>query len=227
MLNRLSSRWAESSLVRNFLIIGWVILVIIPLRCALTFSCNTDAGGFWELVIAGVGLPIVVIQLYQLRSTIQKQQWRPEIHVGLFQDSFNFADVNTREVLPNKAILNLNARRKVSYALVIQNRGKLVSRFVKIHLELCQMGEGVFPPQINFRKETGHNYFVASNREDYVFRGDSNWHIYPLDFEHFVIEMVPHSNDTAAHRQYQFRCTVWAEGLSPPTTQELQVIVVD
>ncbi len=59
-----------------------------------------------------------------------------------------------------------------------------------------------------------------------MFRGGSDWIIYPHDFEPFKMEIIPHTHDSTEKRLYQFTCTVWSEGLEDSTTtQEFEVII--
>ncbi len=71
----------------------------------------------------------------------------------------HFSDIDTNQPLPT----TINLTRKSSdmfLALVVKNKGELVARFVKIHLELINMGEGTLSPGIKFKKTEGSQNFL-------------------------------------------------------------------
>ncbi|MEM8863854.1 MAG: hypothetical protein AAGD96_36560, partial [Chloroflexota bacterium] len=70
------------------------------------------------------------------------------------------------------------------------------------------------------------NFFYAENSgKDYIFRGSESWMIYPCDYEQLTLNLLFSEPEHDKKKSFQLRCTVWAEGLSSPVTQNLEILV--
>ncbi|RMG71771.1 MAG: hypothetical protein D6711_14555 [Chloroflexi bacterium] len=182
----------------------WLLLSLIPLYCAINFTCDPDAGSFWALFLQAVAVPVLLFELYRLRKTIQSTIWEPDINVG-----FAIAPVDTNTEFESKeivwdttSILNVIERMvenpedfafssdwetspayfKEAFTPVrftIRNKGKAVAKYLKIVLSLIDF-PGDESPEIGSRDERMKKLIDGLTL---VYRQDSNHVLFPSDFE--------------------------------------------
>jgi len=208
------NRWA-------FGIIAAVMGVFACMAVYFAFSSTREnASGWVEVAIAFIGLPIVVYQLMNLRQKIEQAHWKPEIYVGVAHHPLSISDIEDN--LPSEIEL-IRKSANFHFSLVIQNRGKLAAKFVKIHLVFQSFEDQTYIPVIGFPEDN----FDKKGKKDYIFSGGPGWVVYPFDAEWFHIELNPNSAGVIRSGEYLFQCTVRAEGLDTPVSRELRVNITD
>jgi hypothetical protein len=189
---------------------------------AATFALRStpaDAAGWWQIVIAVAGLPILLYELEKVAKDLRRAEWKPDISIGLAYFRESLLELKDYEgEFPVDIDLTSEHRTsgKPEYIclLVVQNRGKLAAKFVRILIELKS-------PEDDFS-------FIPSEElkligaQDYSFEASSNWFIHPKHARVF-----PLTFSTSEPQQYLFHCTVWTEGLEKPVGQALTVRIVD
>lgn len=198
---------------------GWILS-----QYALPYS-PPEASGWWQVVLVIVGLPILLDQLKKIQEEAKKAQWKPEISIGLAPFPLSISDLEVGKDLPTE----LHVVRQSSnfrLTLVIQNRGKLAAKFVKILL-VKSFEENAYMPRvaIQWGQVTNEKRFGQVGNKEYVFNGGIDWVLYPHDIEQFRVVLSP-IGDSIKADDYYFHCTVWAEGLDNPVS-ELLVIKIN
>jgi hypothetical protein len=207
------NRWA-------FRIIAAVLVAFAGMAVYFAFSSTREnASGWVEVAIAFIGLPIVVYQLMNLRQKMEQAHWRPEIYVGLAHHPLSISDI--QDDLPSEIEL-IRKGANFRFSLVIQNRGKLAAKFVKIHLVFQSFEDKTYIPGIGFPEDN----FEKKGKKDYIFSGGPDCVVYPLDAKWFHIELKPHV-EAIRSGEYVFQCTVRAEGLDTPVSKDLRVKITD
>jgi hypothetical protein len=215
-----------------------IIVAIIMAIAVVVFwawpNSPSQASGWWQVAIAIVGLPLLMHQLYQIRKAVEQ---KPEISIGL-------AGVKD---LPSSMIREaetLNTTVSVSrgyafFEVVIRNKGKVAAKFVKIHLEhksqLLQPAQESLAPVIKVSEfSSGKPGFYKENNAEFVYIGGADRIIHPGDSEIFGFHITtatgvlidkPDVREYPAPGSHHFQCTVWAEGLDHPVSEQLIVIV--
>jgi hypothetical protein len=189
-------------------------------------------------------------------TKVEEGLWKPKIKVGLAVSPVDFSKVESAEVLPSHAKLDLDPCFSLAvdpYAtpivLVLQNQGRRVARFVKIRLRLVSF-PGESPPVLRAK-----GFSTLSDETTLVFQGGADWVIYPHDMESFHLEVIGKpklsfhdrllgqlimGNSLTDEQQrllaiteaftrgdYDFSCTVWAEGQDCPVKEELRLTIMD
>jgi len=206
---------------------GFRIFAAVSFACAGMALCcgfffqRQNASGWVEVAVAFIGLPIVAYQLRNLRQKMEQAHWKPEIYVGLAHHPLSISDI--QDDLPSEIEL-IGKGANFHFSLVIQNRGKLAARFVKIHLVFQSFEGKTDTPVIGFPEDD----FEKKGKKDYIFSGGPDRVVYPLDdAEWFHIELNPHIAGRIGPGEYLFQCTVRAEGLDTPVSKELRVKITD
>jgi hypothetical protein len=223
-------------LVSSLNIIGCALFIRFRL-----LKCVPESLDYWQLLISLLAVPAVGYQLYSLNKTIREQQAAPKIRIGLAQHPFDKSDLTIDQPFPTSLLKAQPSNGENYYCnLVIQNHGNRVAKFVKIivELQLPENGaDGLERPSFKSVGTTNSNlnifYSDSSARYTFIFRGAANWHVYPHDIEFFTIELWPRASGGRSpkdrrHWNYsdatcKFRCTVWADGLDEPISQDLEL----
>lgn len=204
-------------------------LIVFSFYRALVSSSYDEAAGWVQNLLAAIGVPILWYELDQIRKTIGQ---KPIIDIGV-------ASVHN---LPLSRIRNskklstdvLASRGFAHFMLIVRNKGTVGAKFVKIHLEYLRPAEtSLLTPTVKVSEfSEDKNSFKAENNADFIFNGGYDWGIHPNDFEIFsfhmstvvVKQIEPHEiREYPEPGDYNFICTVWAEGLNHPKTECLIV----
>ena len=206
----------------------WVFRIVAALAGTLVgtsihfaFACTPEnVSGWIEVAIASAGLPVLVYELVNLRRITEQAGWRPDIHIGVARHPLSISDIETG--LSNEIEL---VRRSANFyfSLVIYNGGQLAARFVKVHLVFQSYEDKTYIPAVVFPEDN----FERKGKKDYIFSGGPGWVVYPSDAEWFHVELAPHPSGEIRSGDYIFQCTVRAEGLDSPATEELIVKITD
>lgn len=211
------------------------IIIVIAISLINALDPNTqDRAGWWQVLLAALALPILFYELDQIRQAVSR---RAEFKVGV---------ASVRE-LPISKIRSMETPQSIDvsqgyphFFLVIQNIGKTVVQFVKVHFEYTRLPQTKsFPPVVieayEWLGDTRHS-FKKENNVDFVFRGGPDWRVYPGDseiFSFYITTAVVKQTEPVEVREppaignYRFRCSVWAEGLTSPLVNELVIGVVE
>ncbi len=189
-----------------------------------------EAAGWWQFIVVIIGLPVLYDQLKKIAEEARK---KPEISIGLLGvgfDHLSISDVKAEaeKNLYTEVCLDLNRSRR--FMLVIRNLGKAAAKFVKIHLEYKSFENSADMPRIKFHalEERKQKHFEEYTMKDYIFTGGADWVIYPVDAAPFEVMLdIPPSKKAIRVGDLIFGCTVWAEGLDNPVSEQLTVKITD
>jgi hypothetical protein len=165
--------------------------------------------------------------LKKIEEEARRAKWKPEIVIGLMP----YEGDDSRPLPLSTTLVEENLSNAISLSdstvynnllLVIQNRGELSAKFVKIHLEFEPSNiDSTFIPTIEFRE---HKFEPNHYGKDYIFYGGSDNVIYPHDVERFrMITHPQHRLWSSRIFTYRFHCTVWADGLDNPVKEQLTI----
>ena len=195
--------------------VGWALSYALPLTPG-------EASGWWQVIAVLAGLPIFFDQLKKIEEEARRAKWKPEIVIGLMP----YEGDDSRPLPLSTTLVEENLSNAISLSdstvynnllLVIQNRGELSAKFVKIHLEFEPSDiHSTFIPTIEFKE---HKFEPNHYGKDYIFYGGSDNVIYPHDVERFRMYIHPQRRSNT----YRFHCTVWADGLDNPVKKHLTI----
>ena len=231
----------------NFLRLGFtllkalflaLVLTLLSLISALVFDYffGIDISGWIQTFIAAFGFLIVLYQVDQIFKEISQ---RPEIEIGLVNiKALPFSRVRTMDALPKE--VNVSSGYAHFY-IILRNNGTAAAKHVKIYVEHLRE-EQPFPlafVKVSEFSENKHS-FVNEHNFDFVFRGGNDWIINPSDIEPFGFQIT--TSIVIEEREIQgkiqeirenpppgiikLNCTVWAEGLQKPVTENFLVQVI-
>jgi hypothetical protein len=195
-----------------------------------------EASGWWQVAIAIVGLPLLIYQLYQIRKAIEQ---KPRISIGLANvEDLPTSEIRSLETLHTTVTVN---RGYAHFYLVVRNQGTAAAKFVKIHLEykpeFRHPEQAGLVPVIDVSEFSGGKpSFYKENNAEFVYIGGSDWTIHPNDTEVFafhittvlVLQKEPFElREFPEPGNYHFHCTVWAERLDHPISEQLIVKIAE
>ncbi len=195
-----------------------------------------DASGWWQVAIAIVGLPLLIYELYRIRKALEQ---KPDISIGLAAvEDLPTSKIRDLETLPMTTAVG---RGYAHFWLAVRNQGKVAAKFVKIHLEykseFLQPKQASLVPVIEVSEfSSGKPNFYKENNAEFVFIGGADWVIHPNDTEVFdfhittvmVLQQEPFElREYPEPGNYHFHCTVWAEGLDHPISEQLTVKIAE
>lgn len=175
------------------LLILWIVAIGGSLFCTLRLICPPESADWWALVIAVVGVPILIYELYRLRLVIIESQRRPILDIGVIAlpDTIGTApgDLDiSRSATLDVSHVQINDSRidaifdpqniqdlKNLFALIVRNKGNRPARFVKIELKITAFPT-IRPPFLFF-----DGYELEEHETVWIFRGSGNWVLYPQD----------------------------------------------
>lgn len=163
------------------LALGWLAISGVNLYCATTLTCNSASLTWWSMFLSVFGLPILAVQMYLLRKTVEEGTWKPKISIGLVKIPQSPKEIMKLDTLPaqalidfsdfikpfqslmydeSKGILDRNAlkTRATERAnqqlpkIVIRNTGKSAAKSIKIQIYLLEYPEQTIKPIIQFDK---------------------------------------------------------------------------
>jgi len=216
----------------------WILIIFVAIGL-FGFSIqqallpNSDAAGWIQVGIAALGVPILLRELYQIRQAVNQ---KPILNIGL-------ANVKDLPLSKIREMKTLKTTLKVSHGyphfwLVIRNSGKAGARFVKIHVEYIRPErKSLCLPVIEVSDWLGDNRYTFKkvNNADFVFIGGSDWILHANDSDMFDFDMTtavvkqiePEIREFPDVGDYEFICTIWADGLDKPISEKLIVSIVN
>jgi hypothetical protein len=216
----------------------WLLVIVIAtglvgISIYQTFQHESDAAGWVQVGIAALGVPILLRELYQIRQAINQ---KPVISVGL-------ANVKDLPLSKIREAEHLKTTLDVSHGyphfwLVVRNSGKTGAKSVKIHIEYIRSDrKSLYLPVIEVSDWLGDNRYTFKkvNNADFVFIGGSDWILHANDSDMFDFDMTtaivkqrePEIREFPEVGNYEFTCTVWADGLDKPVVEKMIVNIVD
>lgn len=215
----------------------WQAILIITLllfTAAIIALRTPDPAGWIQVAIGAISLPILLYELNQIRQGLDQS---PDISIGLASvQHLPLSKLRTRHTLPTTITVAWGYPHVI---LALRNNGSVTAKFLKIHLEYLSRNtsSSLTHPTLKISEfDEAKPGFIAENNFDFTFTGGADWILYPGDTEIFSFHMdinIKYSTRTGARREYpdngtyHLRCTVWAEALAQPMTQELTVIIAD
>jgi len=195
---------------------------------------DSDTAGWVQVILAAFGVPLLLREIIQIRATINQ---KPIITVGL-------ANVNDLPLSKIRQLSTLKTSIKLSqgYAhfwLLIRNQGNVAARSIKIHFEFkgSNYQNKLLGPVITAKDWLNDKRYTFKkvNNTDFVFVGGDNWLLHANDTDMFdfhistaiVINSETGERERPDYGDYQFVCTIWADGLDKPLSEELTVHIVD
>lgn len=216
----------------------WVIFIIALITIGYSvyqaIQPDADIAGWVQVGIAALGIPILLREIIQIRTTIDQ---KPIISVGLG----NVNDLPLSKIR-NTHVLNTSINVSRGYAhfwLLIRNQGKVAAKSIKVHFEFkgSNQKNKLLGPVIESKDWLNDKRYTFKkvNNADFVFIGGENWilHANDTDMFDFHISTVIVKNAETKERErpdygdYQFVCTIWADGLDKPISENLAVRIVD
>ena len=212
-----------------------VPLVAIGLAAAYLYFALTsqtdDPSGWWQVFLGALSVPIVFYELDQIRRAVGQ---KPIISIGLVGvDDLPLSKIRDTATLPTTVTVS---QGYAHFYLVVRNQGKVAARYVKVHLEHKRKPSdqlSLLSPVVKMSEFSSDKpSFKAENNIDFLFIGGSDWVIYPNDSEIFgfhITTVVIKQTEPYRLREYpepgdcHFQCTVWAEGLNHPVSEQLTV----
>jgi hypothetical protein len=212
-----------------------IVLVALGLIAFSLYSALTSqpdvASGWWQVFLGSISVPVVFYQLEQIRQALNR---KPKISIGLARVSdLPVSRIRDIGVLPTTVTVSQGYPH---FFLVVRNQGKVAARFVKIHFEHkpgpSDQSSLLFPVVKVSEFSSDKPSFWAENNYEFVFTGGPDWHIHPNDFEVFgfhLTTVVVKQKEPYELMEYPepgdcpFQCTVWAEALGHPVTEQLTV----
>jgi hypothetical protein len=210
-----------------------IALIIASLIFAFASSSISDAAGWVQVLLAAFGVPVLYYELRQIRETIDL---KPAISIGV-------ASVNDLPLSKIRDIAQLSTTVTVSrgyphFWLVVRNSGPISAKSVKIHMEYKPPKRPtLLLPVIEVDEWLGDKRFSFKkvNNADFVFIGGQDWVLHAHDSDMFSFYMttavVKQQAEPKEIRErpepgdYEFPCTVWADGLQKPVTEYLKVMI--
>lgn len=192
---------------------------------------DSDAAGWVQVGIAALGVPILLRELNQIREAINQ---KPVISVGLA----NVKDLplsNVRDLPSLKTCLEIS-HGYPHFWLVIRNCGKVTAKSVKIHFEFLKATHDnkLLQPVIRTEDWLGDERYTFKivNNADFVFIGGTDWVLHANDtdmFDFYITTSIVmgKQRERPDFGNYEFRCTVWADGLDKPIAEKLMISIVD
>lgn len=222
---------------RNWIVVtlAAALLITASLYFAFASSSFADAAGWVQVVVAAFSIPILYYELNRIRQAIEQ---RPVISVGVCSVSdLPLSKIRQLPTLSPKATVS---HGYPSFWLAVRNTGKVTARHMKIHLEYQPPKErkSILIPVIEvseFRDDQRFS-FKKVNNADFVFIAGSDWLLHSNDTEMFgfymttvLVKKKTESGGEIRERpdpgEYDFDCTVWAEGLNKPLNKHITVII--
>jgi hypothetical protein len=123
--------------------------------------------------------------------------------------------------------------------LAIRNQGKVAAKSIKIHLEYNPpKRKSLLLPVVDVGNWLNDNRYTFKkvNNADFVFIGGQDWVLHANDTDMFDFHMttaIVKQTEPKEIREfpelgdYEFFCTVWADGLERPVSQVLTVSIVE
>jgi hypothetical protein len=218
----------------------WVFIIIISfglvgLSIFEAFQPSADVSGWVQVGIAALGVPILLRELNQIREAINQ---KPNIGIGL-------ASINDLPLAKIRDAKSLTTLKNVSHGyphfeLVVRNEGRVAAKSVKIHFEFISRapkGNSLAVPVLECKDWLKDNRFTFKkvNNADFVFIGGTDWVLHANDSDMFAFYLTtalgrkdkPGEHEYPDVGEYEFMCTVWADGLDNPVVEKLKVNVVD
>jgi hypothetical protein len=218
-------RWILITLVAT-------VLIIVSLVFAFASSSISDAAGWVQVLLAAFGLPILYYELRRIREAIDL---KPVISIGVASvNDLPLSKIRDAARLSNTVVVN---RGYPHFWLVIRNSGPVAAKSVKIHLEYKPPKRAsLLLPVIEVDEWLGDKRFSFKkvNNADFVFIGGQDWVLHSHDSDMFGFYMttaVVKQTEPQEIRErpepgdYEFPCTVWADGLQGPVAEHLKVII--
>jgi hypothetical protein len=215
----------------------WLVIILIAIGLVgisiyQALQPDSDSAGWIQVGIASLGVPILLRELNQIREAINQ---RPIIGMGLA----NVKDLPLSKIRDSKLKTTINVSRGYpSFWLVIRNIGKVSAKSVKIHIEyLSPNRKSLYLPVIEMDDWLGDERyrFKKVNNADFVFIAGSDWVLHAHDTDMFAFDMTtaivkqrePEIRERPDIGEYEFTCTVWADGLDKPLVEKWIVNIVE
>jgi hypothetical protein len=193
-------------------------LGLYSLYYAIT-SPSAEQSGWWQLALIVMGLPVLIYQ----SNEANQSRWQPELQLGIVSSTnLDIYNLNILPSLPKEVTLD---QRSTYFGLVIQNKGKLAARFVKIHLHHLP-NQNSTPRDNTFGLVESSQKFTTVNTGDQIFRASADWVVYPHDTEVFFFNLRPFTSDEFRSTSYVFRCTLLADGIDKAIEETLSITVM-
>lgn len=217
----------------------WIFISVIAagvvtysLYRAFLSASYGDAAAWVQVILAALGIPVLYFELTQIRRAIEQ---KPVINVGV-------ANVNDLPLSKLRATKSLTTKTSVIHGhphfwLAIRNQGLVAAKSVKIHMQyIPPKRASLLLPVIEVGDWLGDNRysFKKVNNADFVFIGGLDWILHAKDTDMFDFDMttayVKQKEPTAIKERpelgdYEFLCTVWADGLDKPIVETLTVSI--
>ncbi|MCL4275666.1 MAG: hypothetical protein KJZ77_17475 [Anaerolineales bacterium] len=201
---------------------------------AYTTQSFSDMAGWIQVVVAVLGVPILYWELSQIRQAVYH---KPIIKIGL-------GNVNDLPLSKLRSAQSLVSKTNVGHGypqfwLVIRNQGNVAAKSVKIHIEfIAPKTRSILSPVIEAKDWLGDNRFTFKkvNNADFVFIGGQDWILHANDtdmFDFYITTALVKQTEPREIREYpeigeyEFTCTVWADGLDKPVKEKLIVNIVE
>lgn len=222
-----------------WILVSFGITIVVVLASAQTYytfvtHSYTDMAGWIQVIIAALGVPILYWELSKIRQAIYH---KPVIKIGLG----NVHDLPLSKV---RTLQSLDTKKNISHGypqfwLVIRNEGKVAAKSIKIHVEFIpRQTKSIISPVIRVDDWLGDNRFTFKkvNNSDFVFIGGEDWILHANDtdmFDFYITTALVKQTEPTEIREfpevgdYEFACTVWADGLEKPVKEKLIVSIVE
>lgn len=214
----------------------WLVIILIAIGLVGTsiykaLQPDSDAAGWIQVSIAALGVPILLRELNQIREAINQ---KPVISVGLA----NVKDLplsNVRNLHSLKTSLDIS-HGYPHFWLVVRNSGKVTAKSVKIHFEFVKSTHSnkLLQPVIRTEDWLGDKRYTFKivNNTDFVFIGGADWVLHAKDtdmFDFYITTSIVmgKQRERPDFGDYEFACTVWADGLEKPIAEKLIINIVD
>jgi hypothetical protein len=164
------------------LVIGWLAISGLNLYCAINLSCDPASLTWWSMFLSVFGLPILAVQMYLLRKTIEEGTWKPNISIGFLTTTPEPDDIMNLDELPQKATVHYNDFMSLT-KIIIRNSGKSAAKNIKIQVSLIEYPTQPSIPemQLDKSKHLSTMKVLVANLETVVHPGDFNEFIFAIN----------------------------------------------
>jgi hypothetical protein len=176
------SRSIFGALTLIVLIVGWLIMGGLNLYCAINLTCDPTPLTWWSMFLSVFGLPVLVIQMYLLRKTVEEGIWKPVISLGIFKATPPPDIIMKFDELPKQVPITYKDYKEPS-KIIIRNMGKAAAKSVKIQVSLLQFPIEHLMPKIYFdeSKCLSNGKVLILNLDAIIHAGDFNEFILSIE----------------------------------------------
>ncbi|HPH95367.1 MAG TPA: hypothetical protein PKW33_15550 [Anaerolineaceae bacterium] len=218
----------------SFCIVVLAVFALSQIYQAFIAKSYSDVAGWMQVLVTVFGIPILYWELSKIRQAIYH---KPVIKIGL-------GNVNDLPISKVKSLKSLVSKIRVSHGypqfwLVIRNEGEVAAKSVQICFEFSPpKTKSILSPVIEAKDWLNDNRFTFKkiNNVDFIFTGGQDWVLHAKDtntFDFYMTTALVRQTEPREIREspeigdYEFICTVWADGLDKPVQEKLVVSIVE